>query len=212
MNCSRSALAAALSALLAGQGGFAAQPGEDTAILHVRVLEGEGAVHPVGGRASGALVVQVTDETGRPVEGAAVTFRLPEEGPGGTFASGMRTEVAVTARDGRAAVWGIQWNHAPGPFQIRVTAVRRQVRAGAVVAQYLSDAVPARPARSGQSWFTPPRSRTRWIYGLALVAAGAAAGGLAMRVARDSNSSPATAAGAEPVVAIQAPVITIGRP
>ena len=34
----------------------------------------------------------VTDETGRPVANAAVSFRLPEDGPGGMFSSGPRTE------------------------------------------------------------------------------------------------------------------------
>ncbi len=105
---------------------------QDAAILQIRVLEGDGAIHALGSRSSRPLSVQVADETGRPVSGAAVSFRLPDEGPGGAFASGMRTEVVVTGADGRASVWGIQWNRAAGPFQVRITTVKGPSRAGAV--------------------------------------------------------------------------------
>jgi hypothetical protein len=61
------------------------------AIIQLRVIEGEGAVYAPGSRATRGITVQVTDETGQPLEGVAVSFRLPEEGAGGTFASGLRT-------------------------------------------------------------------------------------------------------------------------
>ena len=51
-------------------------------------------------KANGRIAVQLTDETGRPLEGVAVSFRMPEEGPGGSFESGMKTEIAITAADG----------------------------------------------------------------------------------------------------------------
>jgi len=38
----------------------------------------------------------------------------------------MRTEVVVTGADGRASVWGTQWNRTAGPFQMRVTTVKGQ--------------------------------------------------------------------------------------
>ena len=50
------------------------------AILQIHILEGEGAVHPPGSRISRPLVVEVTDETGRPVPSAAVvmsSFMVP---------------------------------------------------------------------------------------------------------------------------------------
>src|SRR5437879_5619201 len=53
---------------------------QDPAILQVRVVDGEGAVYAIGTRATRGVTVQVTDETGKPVEGASISFRLPEEG------------------------------------------------------------------------------------------------------------------------------------
>ena len=51
------------------------------------------------------------------------------------FSTGGRTEIAATHADGRAAVWGMQWNRTAGPFEIRITAVKGQARAGVVSSQ-----------------------------------------------------------------------------
>ena len=103
------------------------------AILQIQFIEGEGAVHAPGSRSARPLTVEVTDETGRPVPGAAVSFHLPDEGPGGAFANGLRTEVAVTDAQGRVSLHGLQVNRMPGRFQIRVVANKEQARAGVVV-------------------------------------------------------------------------------
>lgn len=159
-------------------------------------------------------MVQVADQTGKPVAGAAVTFRLPDEGPTGVFASGLRTEVAVTGADGRAAVWGIQWNRTAGPLQVRVTALKGQNRAGIVVSQYLSDAVPDKSTQAPRS-LAGGGSRGKLFYGLLLVTAGAAAGGAAIGLSRYSKQ-PAQAAAAEaltaPPTSVGPPVISIGKP
>ena len=65
---------------------------QDPAILQIKVTEGEGAVYAVGGRATRGVTVQVTDETGKPVEAATVSFRLPDSGAAGTFASGSQRD------------------------------------------------------------------------------------------------------------------------
>src|SRR5258706_7127832 len=136
-------LAASLAAMLAW--------GADTpSILTLRVAEGDGAAYPIGSRATRGLTVLVTDETGRPVEGATVSFTLPAEGPGGVFSTGGRTEIAATHADGRAAVWGMQWNRTAGAFEIRITAVKGQARAGVVSSQSLSNAPEARDATAGK--------------------------------------------------------------
>ena len=44
------------------------------AILQIRVIEGEGAVHLPGSRSSRPITVEITEETGKPVAGAAVSF------------------------------------------------------------------------------------------------------------------------------------------
>ena len=215
----RALVALVVSAFLASGGPWPARAADipaapEVAILQIRVLEGDGAVHALGSRSGRPLSVQITDETGKPVEGAAVSFRLPDDGPGGIFASGMRTEVVVTGADGRASVWGTQWNRTAGPFQMRVTTVKGQNRAGVVVSQYLSDAVTEKSS-AGNSIAPGGRSRGKWFYAVLLVTAGAAAGGAAMGLSR--NSKPATAeasAGAltMPATQVGAPAISIGKP
>lgn len=189
------ALAFALPCLLVGQ----------TAILQVRVVEGEGAVHAPGSRSSRNLTVEVTDETGRPVEGAAVSFRLPEEGSGGTFANGLQTDLIMTGADGRASVRGFLLNRTPGPFQIRITVAKDRARAGIVSSQYIgeSQTAPATPAA------TKKKGRGKWIV-LAVVAAGAA-GGIVAGMSRSGGSSGASQP-TSPTLTIGAPTITIGKP
>jgi hypothetical protein len=136
------------------------------------------------------------------VESAAVSFRLPEEGPGGLFANGMRTDVVTTRADGMAAVRGITWNRASGAFQVRITAVKGQVRAGTVLSQYISDAPEIRVAQGA-------RSRKKWITIVALVGAGAAVG-VAAGLAGSSQSG--TTAPTAPPPQIGPPTISIGRP
>jgi hypothetical protein len=179
-----------------------------TAILQLRVLEGEGAVHPAGSRSARPLTVEVTDETGKPVEHAAVSFHLPEDGPGGIFLNGLRTDVVVTDVAGRAAVRGLQWNRIPGRFQIRIVASFEQARAGIVSNQYVEG--PPMAAGVAPATVQTGRSHTKWLIVGALAAGGVAAGLLAGH----SGSSPAPAAVTAPVPAltIGSPVITVGKP
>jgi hypothetical protein len=123
----------------------------DPAILLIRIVEGEGAVYPIGSRATRGVTVQVTDETGKPVDGAAVVFRLPVDGPTGTFSSGMPTEVVPTGADGRANVWGMQWNRVTGPLEVRITAAKGQARAGTVCGLYLSNALVSSEPRQSKT-------------------------------------------------------------
>jgi hypothetical protein len=159
-------------------------------------------VHSAGSRDARPVAVQITDETGRPVEGASVTFRLPEEDPGGMFPKGMRTEVVTTGPDGSALVQGILWNRLPGAFQIRITAIKGQVRAGTVTSQYISNVPEGKSLHGGSSG-------RKWLV-IAAVAAGAAAG-LAAGMSK-SPSTPATAAPTVPPPQIGAPTITLGKP
>src|ERR1700683_5108494 len=102
------------------------------ASLQIKVLEGEGAAHPAGVHLSRPITVQVTDDTGQPVAGAAVSFQLPPEGPSGLFSNGLRTDLAITDAEGRATIDSIQLNRDGGQFRIRITAVKDRARAGIV--------------------------------------------------------------------------------
>jgi hypothetical protein len=198
-----------------GSGQAPPPPGyPELAILQLKVVEGEGAVHPAGARSAAALTVQVTDETGRPVEGVTVSFRMPVSGPTGVFQNGLPTEVFVTGPDGRVSVSGIRWGPVPGQARIRITAVRGQVRAGIVSEQYVAE--PAQLARPvpGAKPARIARNRGRWV-AIAVVAAGAAAGGLVLGMA--GTSQAATSAGAAAAaqtqgVQVGAPTIRVGKP
>jgi len=177
---------------------------QDPGILQIRVVEGDGAVYPVGGRATRGVTIQVTDETGKPVEGATVSFHLPEQGPSGIFASGSKTEIATTRGDGRAGVWGMEWNHTAGAFEIRITAIKGQTRAGTVTQQFLTDAPDAsRPSRLG------PSRGHKWLW-ITLAVAGAAAGGLAAEAL--AGKAPPAATAVPATIQIGTPTIILGRP
>jgi len=129
------------------------------AVLQIKVLEGEGAVHPAGARIAHPLTVEVTDETGRPVAGAAVSFQLPPEGPSGLFSNGLRTDLILTDAAGRASIHSVQLNRTGGQFRIRITAVKEQARAGAVSTQFIGEnRGGAQVATAKASPAAPPRT------------------------------------------------------
>jgi hypothetical protein len=178
---------------------------DDPGILTIRVIEGSDATYTLGSRATQGITVLVTDEAGRPVEGATVSFALPAEGPGGVFASGSRMEIASTRDGGRAAAWGMRWNRTPGRFEVRVTAVKGQARAVAAVPQSLIDS----PELKTLSPRTSGGHKILWIVlagGAAAAAAGVAGRGSAGSIA------PAPAPTGASGVQIGTPTITVGRP
>jgi hypothetical protein len=172
-------------------------------ILQIQVIEGEGVVHSPGARATRPITVAVLDESDKPMSGAAVSFHLPETGPGGAFSNGMRTDVAITDAHGRASVRGFQANRLPGRFQIRIVASKEQARASTVSFQYVGESA----ARAADA-----RGRRKWVV-VAAAAGGVLAGALA---SRGSSPQPATA---RPVVTppvtpttIGIPTISVGKP
>jgi hypothetical protein len=174
------------------------------AILQIQVSGGEGAVHGAGARDSRGIAVVVTDETGRPVEGAAVSFHLPDQGPSGTFVNGLRTEVAVTDGRGRAAVHSIEFNRVPGRFQIRIVASKEQARAGTVSFQYIAGPSPGATAATVEGG---GHHRKKWLIVAAAVVAGAGAAGGAMALVR-----PSPAAGSTTILSIGPPSVTVSKP
>jgi hypothetical protein len=189
-------------------------------IVQLRVVEGEGVTYRTGTRATRGITVLVTDEAGQPVNLASVSFRLPDQGATGAFSSGLRTEVVTTGPDGRASVWGMQWNKTAGPIQIRITAVKDQARAAIVSTQYLSDGVApqpgvapqsgAAPGAGGQGEFKASHGGHKWLW-IALIA-GAAAGGAGFALTRSQGSPSSSTTSSVAGLTIGAPSITIGHP
>lgn len=171
--------------------------------------------YPLGSRATRGITVVITDESGNPVDGAAVSFGLPEMGPTGVFSNGAKSEITTTHADGRASVWGMQWNRLAGSFDVRITATKGQARAGTVCSQKLVEA-PGPPV-------TSLGSSHKWLW-IGLAAAGAVGAGVGIAATRGSpagscsstvvlTANPCTAA-ADPlgITTIGQPTITIGHP
>lgn len=201
------------------------------ATLQIQIIEGEGGVHRPGSRSARLLTVEITDETGRPVPNAMVSFHLPEEGPSGVFPNGLRTELVTADERGRASLRSLRWNRAAGRLQIRIIASKEQARAGIVSFQYItgdgsSAAEPRSRKTEGGGSATEARTRStaekpaqkisrhrgRWIAVLALVGGGAVAGALAARGGGSAPIAQAAAAISTPAVTIGNPTITVGKP
>jgi hypothetical protein len=103
--------------------------------LKIVILEGEGAFNDMKHRVARNPVVEVRDESGRPVPGAQVTFSLPEIGPGGTFAGGSKKFTVTTDAQGRAAAEGLKPNAIEGRFHTRVTATAAGVTGSIAISQ-----------------------------------------------------------------------------
>ncbi len=178
--------------------------GADFAILHIKVVEGEGTVYGPGSRATRGITIEITDETGRPLQGASVSFQLPGEGASGEFMNGNRTEIATTQVDGRATVWGMRWNKVPGTVTVRITAAKDGVRAGTTSTQYINAAA-TRATGPGISH----RGRSKVLFIALAIVAGAAGAGIAagsMGSAKTTTSSPTQ------TTTIGTPTVIIGAP
>jgi hypothetical protein len=92
--------------------------------LRIEVLEGAGAIHDVTCADPMRARVRITGLAGRPISFAAVTFEVPEQGPGGSFADGQRLSVASDEK-GVASVRGLALRPEPGPWRLHVTASYR---------------------------------------------------------------------------------------
>jgi hypothetical protein len=192
-----------LAALLAVWLPLAAQ--NDPAALRISVVEGEGVAYAPGGRATRGMTVAVDDGGGNPLPGATVTFRLPSAGASGEFPGGSRSESVATGADGRASVWGVQWNHTPGAVEITVTAVKGQARAATVAHVTLSNAISQPHISSGSHG----GYKFLWIV---LLAAGGAAGGIATASLAGKSGTANSPSAAVNAPHIGVPTVSIGHP
>jgi len=103
--------------------------------LKIVVVQGEGARNNVRTRNATQPVVEVRDDSDKPVAGAEVVFQLPPAGPGGVFNGWMRTQTARTSAEGRAEANGFAPNDEVGRFNIKVTATSGTKTTSAIIAQ-----------------------------------------------------------------------------
>lgn len=174
--------------------------------LRLKVLEGEGMVVAPNAPSSRKITVVAQDDSGQPLRGATVRFRLPNEGPSGHFASGLSSESTVTPANGQATVLGILWNDQPGRLLLAVSAsldgesaelevpIEIGMRAGHEPAQ----ANPVRPPSSG--------IRKKWLILAATVGGAAALGVAASALHGPSNPAAPVTQPSLPVTPV-APVV-----
>jgi hypothetical protein len=161
-------------------------------VPRIEVLEGDGAVNNIGLHRAKEPVVRVVDQDGHPIPNVAVTFVLPVQGPGGTFANGQTSITVMTDADGQAVGHGLRPNGSAGQFQIRVTTSL----AGQVATASINE-VNAGAGKSGGS--------TKTFLILALIG-GAGAVGAALALKGKSSSSPSS------TITTTGVVITPGSP
>ena len=109
--------------------------GQTPTSLQIVIVEGEGAINNIKQRVNREPIVQVEDESHKPVAGASVTFFLPNQGPGGTFANGSNSLTTATNAQGQAVARDIRFNSQTGPMEIRVAASIAGQTASAIITQ-----------------------------------------------------------------------------
>jgi len=178
--------------------------------IQIVIVEGEGAINNVKERVNREVIVQVDDQNHKPVAGAAVTFFLPNDGPGGTFANGMNSLTTTTNAQGRATARGIQFNGQAGAMQIRVSASYAGRTASIVVNQnnVLSGASTAGSGIGGGAGGGMSLSTKLLIIG-AIVGAGVAAG---VVIGSRGGSSSTTPTPTVPAITITPGTPTVGGP
>ena len=163
------------------------------------IVEGEGAINNVKQRVNREPIVLVEDENHKPVAGVSVTFFLPNQGPGGTFANGTNSLTTATNAQGQAVARGIRFNNQAGTMEIRVAASIAGQTASAIITQ--TNVLGS--AASGGS--AGGMSRTAKILIVAVIAGGVAAGVIA--ATHKGGSTTAT-----PTTTITPGTVTVGAP
>jgi hypothetical protein len=159
--------------------------------LTVTVVSGEGVINTIGQGSSRPIVIRVQDAKGAPVEDAVVTFFLPSDGPGGTFANGTRNVSVTTDNLGRAAATGFTPNSATGDLEIKVTVALHGIVAHAIVHQTNSSAAQAAPADVPARGATPSGAAKKKSNTMLLVLVGVgAAAAVGAALALKGGSSP----------------------
>ncbi len=142
--------------------------------LDITIVEGDRATNSLAYGIAKPIVVEVKDQSGKPVEKAAVTAILPALGTGGHFGGNIVTgqfagdTVATKHTDehGRVAFRNIHLRELEGEFPIRIVAAHQNLSASVTATQ--TNARVAAPPKA--------RSSRRKLTILAIAGAGAAAG------------------------------------
>jgi hypothetical protein len=107
-----------LSGIAMGQQAGQSPPHDGASI---QVLEGDGAINSIRLHRGHDPKVRISDQEGRPISGAAVTFVLPATGPSASFGDRGLSVTVMSDERGEANGRGLRPNGVAGQFRIRVT-------------------------------------------------------------------------------------------
>jgi hypothetical protein len=130
-------------------------PSVQAGSLQIRLADAGKAVVEANTSVKGYAIL-VTDSGGLPVSEAAVSIRLPEDAATGFFADGEHSAVSYTNAAGVATFAQVNWGPAVGIVSIRVTAVKGELHAGAIIEQTIvAKAVATGKAVARETKMTP---------------------------------------------------------
>ena len=89
----------------------------------------------------------------------------------------------------------MQWNRNRGSFEIRITAVKGQIRAGTLCSQYLTDALSPHDSLSSKARSGPGHGH-KWLW-ISLAVAGAAAAAAIALSGKTAQAPPASSSGVQ---------------
>lgn len=174
--------------------------------LTIAVLQGEGAIHDIRTGIVTVPIVEVRDESMKPVAGAEVTFELPASGPGGEFAGGGTKAQAKTTAAGQARTPEFIPNKSEGRFFIQVTA-RLGDRAGA------TRITQSNSTKTSSTGVATDRGGSKLWRVLAVAAGGATTAGLILLTRGGGGGGGGSSVGTSaPTVTLNPGTITVGGP
>lgn len=159
------------------------QEGPPPGKLNIVILEGDGAINNVRQRVAREPIVQVEDENHKPIGGAVVTFTLPNQGAGASFADGAKTLTVTTDSKGQAIARGMRPNNVNGQYQVRVNASYQGQTASTSLTQ--TNALTAAAAGAAAGGIS-----AKLITILVVAGAAAAAGGAYAATRNGGNNTP----------------------
>jgi hypothetical protein len=99
------------------------------------VIRGDNGVNNISTRTAEEPIVEVRDSDLNPIEGAAVTFFLPQSGPGATFGGGGTIQGTQTDSTGRAVGTELTPNDLVGQFEIEIQVTYEQQTVSTSISQ-----------------------------------------------------------------------------
>jgi hypothetical protein len=185
----------AMSALLLCQASSVRLPAQTPGFLQITTVEGESALNDVKHKIGHPPSVRVTDEGGRIISGAEVTFTLPTLGPGAIFADGKASATVVADNLGIAHCPPFKPNLEEGRFNIMVTA-RFGARTGSAVISQSNTLAVSGQGGHGKLWL------------IVAIVGGGAVGGIV--AATHHGGSPAAPAPVPTTLSVGS--VTVGGP